>query len=178
MTPQEALTELKARYARYMSSSLEDRNIPRPCGPTQSPIAAVLTCIDARVPVDDIFDNGDNSLMIARVAGNTASAEIAGSLEYAAAVAGCKVIVVMGHTHCGAVASAIAGKEVTNNITALLSHIDCCGSTDPQTVTVSNVKDTCSKLENNTLLSGLIQSGDLSVVGALYDVESCEITWL
>lgn len=178
MTPQEVLLELKARYSKYMSSSPESRELPRPCGPTQSPFAAVLTCIDARVPVDDIFDNNDNKLMIARVAGNIASAEIAGSLEYASAVAGCKVIVVMGHTHCGAVASAIAEADVTNNITTLLSHIDCCGSTDPGEVTVMNIKNTCAQLENNSLLKGLIDKGDLMVVGALYDVESCEITWM
>ena len=178
MSPNEVLEELKARYSNYMSSSPDNRELPRPCGPTQSPIAAILTCIDARVPVDDIFDNNDNSLMIARVAGNIASTEIAGSLEYASAVAGCKVIVVMGHTHCGAVASAIAQADVTSNITTLLSHIDTCGSTDAGEVTISNIKNTCTQLESNSLLSGLISSGDLKVVGALYDVESCEITWM
>ena len=178
MNPNQVLDELKSRYNKYMSSSPESRELPRPCGPTQSPIAAILTCIDARVPVDDIFDNNDNSLMIARVAGNIASAEITGSLEYASAVAGCKVIVVMGHTHCGAVASAIAQADVTNNITTLLSHIDTCGSTDAGEVTVSNIKSTCTQLETNSLLSGLISKGELMVVGALYDVESCEITWM
>jgi carbonic anhydrase len=178
ITPNEVLDLLRNRHSRFLNSKPSTRKTPRPCGPTQSPVAAILTCIDARVPVDEIFDNNDNSLMIARVAGNVASVEITGSLEYAAAVAGCKVIVVLGHTHCGAVASAIAKNTATENIVSLLSHIKPGNETDPSVVTINNIKQTCQVLESNTLLLGLIETGTLKIVGALYDVETCEISWL
>jgi carbonic anhydrase len=176
-TPNEVLNLLKNRYSSYKDGTSKPRETPRPCGPTQSPIAAILTCIDSRVSVDDIFDNSDNSLMIARVAGNITSPEISASLEYAVAVAGCKVIMVLGHTHCGAVASAIANADITENIITLLSHIDTKGSTDAEAVTISNIKDTCIALKSNTLLSEIIAKGELEIVGALYDVESCELTF-
>ena len=163
----------------------------------QWPFAAVLCCIDSRVPAETIFDQAVGDIFTARVAGNFVNIDILGSLEYATAVAGSKLIVVLGHTGCGAVKSACLGVEL-GNITHLLSNIKPAverikreeGVTDPKAlpekefkafaekVALANVELTIENMiSQSPIIKELAEDPDrLAIVGAIYDVQSGKIT--
>src|SRR5690606_22604928 len=120
-TPEAMLSKLKARNHDFVEGNLTIRNTSkriRKAAGGQHPGAVILSCVDSRVPVEDVFHSGIGDLFVARVAGNTANPEILGSLEFACNVAGAKVIVVLGHNNCGAVRSAIDDVKI-GNITAM-----------------------------------------------------------
>ena len=125
LTPSDVIERLRAGNERYVAGSLTLRNhleqLPAAVS-GQYPMAAVVSCVDSRVPVESIFDCGIGDLFVARVAGNFVNVDILGSLEFACHVSGSKVIVVLGHESCGAVKSAIDGVEL-GNITEMLSKI-------------------------------------------------------
>ena len=125
MTPSAALERLKEGNARFVSNSTKRRQWSAKVLATaagQFPYAAVLACMDSRAPIEIIFDQGLGDVFGVRVAGNVVNEDELGSLEYAAKVVGTKVIVVLGHTSCGAVKGAIDG-VMLGNLTGLLAKI-------------------------------------------------------
>jgi carbonic anhydrase len=140
----------------------------------QEPFAAVLSCADSRVPVEFIFDQSIGHIFVTRVAGNLVTPEIIGSLEYGAAVLGTKVILVMGHSGCGAVKATIQGKGVPGQISALFPHIQpAVEQAGPDLVgaTKANAKIQAALLrEASTVISELVKAGSLKVVAGYYDL--------
>ena len=125
LTPEGVLENLRAGNQRFVAGQItvRDHLAQLPLAEAgQNPEAIVLSCVDSRVPVENVFDQGIGDLFVARVAGNFVNPDMLGSMEYACKVAGSKVVLVLGHQHCGAVKSAIDGVEL-GNITELLSKI-------------------------------------------------------
>ncbi|MGB8325154.1 MAG: carbonic anhydrase [Candidatus Acidiferrum sp.] len=148
----------------------------------QEPFAAVLSCADSRVPIELVFDQSIGHVFVTRIAGNIATSEIIASLEYGAGVLGTKVIVVMGHSGCGAVKATMQGKEVPGQISALFPHIqravDEAGSS-LEAATKANAKIQAALLrEASTLIAGLVKAGTMRVVAAYYEVGTGAVTIL
>ncbi len=160
----------------------------------QYPMAIVLSCIDSRVPVEDIFHRGLGDLFVARVAGNIVNEDVLGSMEYACKVAGAKLVLVLGHDHCGAVHSAIDSVRM-GNITALLSHIQpavqqASEGCDPQSAVSSNpdfmqrvcllnVQLAVGEIRaKSQILSEMEREGRILIVGGLYDLHTGRVTFL
>ncbi len=146
----------------------------------QEPFAAVLSCADSRVPVELVFDQSIGQLFVTRVAGNMITPEIIGSLEYGAAVLGTMVILVMGHSNCGAVKATIEGKDVPGQISSLFPHIqpavDQAGS-NLEAAIMANAKIQATLLrESSTVISGLVKAGSLKVVAGYYDLGTGAVT--
>ncbi len=196
LSPAEALQMLKDGNERFVSEAMLDRDLMDQVEQTaegQYPFAVVLGCIDSRVPHELVFDQGIGDLFSARVAGNFVNADILGSMEFATAVAGSKVIVVLGHTECGAVKGACDHVEL-GNLTHTLSNIapavyavqnDVAGpytSGNPTFVNAvahENVAMTVQNiLERSPVMAGLVDEGKLMVVGAMHDVATGEVTFL
>jgi len=179
LTPDAALGELMAGNKRFVSGRLtaQDQDLAilkQHTEAKQEPFAAVLSCADSRVPVELVFDQSIGQIFVTRVAGNIITPEIIGSLEYGAAVLGTKVILVMGHSNCGAVKATIQGKEVPGQISSLFPHIqpavDQAGS-DLQAATEANAKIQANLLrQSSTVISGMVKSGSVKVVAGYYDL--------
>ena len=134
----------------------------------------MLSCADSRVPVELVFDQTIGHIFVTRVAGNVAPAEIMASLEYGAAVLGTQVIVVLGHSGCGAVKATIQAKDVPGQISALFSHIrpavDQAGP-DLEAAAKANAKVQATLLRQaSTVIAGLVKEKKLKVVAAYYDL--------
>lgn len=195
LTPQKILQLLKSGNERYAAGTLTQRNHSkqiRAAVAGQYPKAVVLSCVDSRVPVEDVFDCGIGDLFVARVAGNFANTDILGSMEFACKVSGSKVAVVLGHDNCGAVRAAIDRVEL-GNITKMLTRIEPAvasledypgqkTSEDPKflsRVIERNVLMTISYIRKNSpILKMMEENGDLILVGGVYDMESGKITFL
>jgi len=141
----------------------------------QAPTVAVLACADSRVPVGMIFDQTIGCLFVARVAGYSATTEVIASLEYAVAVLGVQAILVMGHTHCGAVKAAMRNAPVPGQISALfpaiLPAVQVAGDTDEDAVSRRHVLNQVAILTRaSTVIAQAVRDGTLKVVPALYDV--------
>lgn len=148
----------------------------------QAPFASVLSCSDSRVPVEIVFDQSLGQLFGARVAGNMVTPEIIASLEYGVAVLATKVILVLGHSSCGAVKAAIANKAVPGQISALYPHlrpaVDQAGP-DPKAVTEANAKVQAHLLsKSSTVVAEAIKEGKLKVVAGYYDIGTGSVTLL
>ena len=158
----------------------------------QHPKAVVLSCIDSRVPVEEVFDQGVGDLFVIRVAGNIDNDHNLASLEYGCKVSGAKVIVVLGHENCGAIKSAVKGVNM-GNITELLSHVepvltkheDFPGerSVDNhdflELITKDNALMTLDDIrENSSILHQMEEEGKIKLVAAYFNMHSGEITWL
>ena len=196
LSPQEAFERLKAgniRYVKVTSLLVDASSIRSQTIDGQYPQAAVLSCIDSRVPVEMIFDQHIGDIFVARVAGNFENSDILGSMEYACAVAGSKLIVVLGHAGCGAVKAACDGVEM-GHITDLLASIQPAvdmvqasmqtnpTSQNPDFVNATieeNVRLTMSRiLEKSIILNDLYSAGTIDVVGGIYQLDSGEVSWL
>ena len=179
LTPDAALQELMDGNRRFSTGNLtsweHDLSIlKQKTVDKQEPFAAVLSCADSRVPVELIFDQTIGHIFVTRVAGNFAATEIIASLEYGAAVLGTKVILVMGHSGCGAVKSTIAAKEVPGQISALFSYIqpavDQAGP-NLEAASKANAKIQAALLrQSSTVISGLVKENKLKVVAGYYDL--------
>ena len=128
LSPVAALDKLMAGNKRFSSGRMISHEqdlaiLKQKTEGKQEPFAAVLSCADSRVPVELVFDQSIGQIFVTRVAGNLITPEIIGSLEYGAAVLGTKVILVMGHSNCGAVKATIQGKDVPGQISSLFPHI-------------------------------------------------------
>ncbi len=187
-----ALQLLKEGNKRFLNSQKADRSLSEQVKTTsggQFPFAVVLSCIDSRVPVEHVFDLGIGDIFSTRVAGNVINEDVLGSMEYACKVAGSKVVLVMGHSKCGAVTSACKGVEL-GNITSLLSKIQPAvdaienpaaevTSEYVEKVNVKNVQLSLDKIrEKSAILSEMEKNGEIQMVGAVYHVESGEVTFL
>ena len=148
--------------------------------PKQTPIAAILGCADSRVPAELIFDQGLGDLFVARVAGNIATPEEIASLEYGAAVVGVKVVLVLGHTDCGAVAAAAKGAAVPGQISGLYSFLRPAieaSHGDSARAVAENVRIQADVLAAaSPVLAERSREGKLTIAGAIYDVASGRVT--
>jgi len=156
----------------------------------QYPFATVLSCIDSRIPTEIVFDQGIGDIFNARVAGNFVNPDILGSLEFACKLAGSRVIMVMGHTSCGAVKGACDNAEL-GNLTQMLAKIKPAvdqTSTEASEarnssnldfvnrVSALNVKLTIEEiLKNSPVLKGMSDAGEIQIVGAMYHVSSGKV---
>ncbi len=187
LTPDAALAALTEGNQRFMSGKLIAHEqdlavLKQHTEEKQEPFAAVLSCADSRVPVELVFDQSIGHIFVTRVAGNLITPEIIGSLEYGAAVLGTKVILVMGHSNCGAVKATIQGKEVPGQISALFPHIQPAvneAGPDLVSATKANAKIQATLLrESSTVISGLVKSGGVKVVAGYYDLGTGSVTVL
>jgi carbonic anhydrase len=190
MTPAQALERLRTGNARFAANGMKARDWSAKVIATatgQYPFAAVLACMDSRAPIEIVFDQGIGDVFGVRVAGNVVNKDELGSLEYAAKV-GVKLLVVLGHTRCGAVKGALDGVEV-GNLTELLAKIrpaaaaaHCGDSNDEACVTKvaeENVRQSMREiLAGSPLLAAAIDAGKLHLVGAMYDVATGKVTFL
>jgi carbonic anhydrase len=197
LSPKEAIELLKEGNARFINREMKERDLIAQVEETskgQYPFACVVGCIDSRVPVTTVFDQGIGSLFVATVAGNIINEDILGSLEFGCAAAGSKAIVVLGHTSCGAVKGACDSVEL-GNLTSLLSKINASVKAtdkpeDPAIRNSSNLDFVNSVAKNNVqhsvedirvksnVLRRLEEEGKISIVGAMYDVGSGKVTFL
>jgi len=191
ITSAAALNRLIEGNKRFTQNTYDKRDFQKQIVDTsegQFPFAAILSCIDSRVPVEIVFDLGIGDVFSARVAGNIINEDILGSLEYACKVAGSKLIVVLGHTKCGAVTAACKNVEL-GNITALLSKIKPAVNmlkvgnelTESQIeqVSVQNVKLSIENIrQESSILSDMEKEGQIEIVGAIYDVSNGRVEFL
>jgi carbonic anhydrase len=194
LTPEHALEILKEGNARFVKNIQTHRNLLQQVNETstgQFPFAAILSCIDSRTSAELIFDQGLGDVFSIRIAGNILNEDILGSMEFACKMAGSKLIVVLGHTKCGAIEGACNNIEM-GNITALLSKIQPAIEMETETltdrnaenksfvhnVTVNNVFVTAQKIkEKSSILNELEQSGQIKIVGGLYDLDTGQVTF-
>lgn len=193
LTPMEVLQLLKDGNQRFLNNEPVERDFldqVRQTAGGQYPMASILGCIDSRVPHEIVFDKGVGDIFSARVAGNFVNTDILGSLEFATAAAGSKVIVVLGHTECGAVKGACDHVEL-GNLTSTLANIapavyavgdDIEGERSSknkeyvQAVAHENVEMTVRNMvERSPVMRGLVEEGKLLVVGAMHDVATGEV---
>jgi carbonic anhydrase len=183
MTPDQALQALMQGNQRFVNGTLENprRNMARlaEISKSQKPFAAILGCADSRVPSEIIFDQGFGDLFICRIAGNVATPEEIGSLEFGTLVLGAKVIMVMGHERCGAVDATIKGAQVPGQIASLLDAIKpALKNSGNQTgdelekATKANVLFQIERLKASPVISQLIQEEKLTIVGGYYDLDT------
>ena len=194
ITPSKALEMLKEGNKRFVSNKLRKRDLMAQVKKTskgQFPFAAIVSCLDSRTQPEYVFDQGIGDIFVARVAGNFVDDDILGSLEFATKLAGAKLIVIMGHTECGAVRGA-CDKAQLGLLTATLANINPAveavqGDYKPrnsqnekfvQAVTEKNVKLTMQKLRTKSIvLREMIDKGEIGLVGAMYDVRTGKVTF-
>ena len=185
LTPDEVLEDFKDGNKRFQSGTTRVRDHSeqaRKSAPGQYPKAVVLSCLDSRVPVEDVFDQGLGDIFDGRVAGNFVNEDLLGSLEFACKVAGAKLIVVMGHQHCGAVKGAIDDVKL-GNITTMLAKIkpavamsqDFAGEKISvnedfvKHVSENNVRLAIKNIRDNSpILKEMEDKGEVKIVGAFY----------
>ncbi|QIE60033.1 carbonic anhydrase [Rasiella rasia] len=196
-TPQSAIEALQEGNKRFLNTNQSNRDLLGQVQDTaggQYPFAVVLSCIDSRVPVELVFDQGIGDIFSARVAGNIVNEDLLGSIEYGCKVAGSKAVVVLGHTGCGAVKGACDDVQL-GNITPLLAKIKpavaavtspvegsertSANSTFVNDVVYKNVHMTIDEMKNNSaVLSEMEAAGEITIVGAVYDVASGKVDFL
>lgn len=197
MTPEMVLAALKAGNERYAAGESTTQDWLAQAEATASgqyPKAIVLGCLDSRVPAEVVFDQGIGDIFVGRVAGNFVNTDMLGSFEFGTAVAGAKVIVVLGHTSCGAVMGTIDRAQL-GNLTATLANIEPAvqavtrtGNTGERAssntalverVTFENVEKTMNDITaRSPVLAGLVAEGKLLIVGGVYDLATGQIAWL
>ncbi|MEJ2794408.1 carbonic anhydrase family protein [Iodobacter sp. LRB] len=193
ITPDAALDILKNGNQRFATGKSIKRDYKKQIMQTglgQYPFASVVACIDSRSAPELVFNQGIGDLFVARVAGNVINEDILGSLEYAAKAAGSKVIVVLGHTQCGAIKGACDAVQL-GNLTGLLDKIKPAVEATKtsgerssknhefvQDVAHENVNNSVQKIrEMSPLLKEMEEKGQIKIVGAMYDVGTGKVTW-
>jgi carbonic anhydrase len=190
MTPSKALERLKAGNARFVANATERRNWSAEVAataPGQFPFAVVLGCMDSRAPIEVVFDQGIGDVFAVRVAGNIVNEDELGSLEYAVKV-GAKLIVVLGHTSCGAVKGALEDAKL-GNLTGLLAKIHpavevagCSNANDDACVTKVAEKNVLRSMkeirERSPYLAKYLDDGKVGLLGGMYDVATGKVTFL
>ncbi len=195
LTSETVIESLRAGNERFVRNDLTARDHSfqiRESADAQYPKAIVLSCVDSRVPVEDVFDKGIGDIFVARVAGNFINDDILGSMEFATKVAGAKLILVLGHENCGAIHAAIDGAEL-GHITKMLTNIK-------PAIMISNVakgpRNSKNRLfvheviENNVrvamenikkdspLLKTMAEKGEIGIVGAVYDMDTGVVNFI
>jgi carbonic anhydrase len=187
ITPIMALELLKEGNKRFVNNLKVNRNLLQQANETsdgQHPFAVILSCIDSRTSAELIFDQGLGDIFSVRIAGNIINEDILGSMEFGCKVAGAKIIVVLGHTKCGAVKGACDHVEM-GNLTALLSKIQpavydektetkdrSSGNSEfVEKVSAINVKRTVQAiLERSPIIKEMVEAGSLGIVGGTHDI--------
>jgi carbonic anhydrase len=195
MTPDEIIALMKKGNERFRKSKSQAHNYlseqRKVSASGQYPVAVILSCIDSRAPAEILMDLGVGDVFNARIAGNISNDDILGSMEFACKVAGAKVILVMGHTRCGAVMGAIDGAEL-GHLTGLLAKIrpavDATGYQGDRSaknhafvdaVARKNIELTIAGITNSsTVLSEMVSAGNLKIVGSMYDIETGVLEFL
>jgi len=192
LTPELALDILKEGNKRFVNNIKAHRNLLQQVNETSSgqfPFAAILSCIDSRTSAELIFDQGLGDILSIRIAGNILNEDILGSMELACKIAGSKLIVVLGHTKCGAIEGA-CNNIVLGNITALLSKIKPAITQETETtterngnnksflqnVTKNNVLITVQKIkEQSSILNEMEQANQIKIIGGLHDIDTGQV---
>ena len=195
LTPDMVIQSLKDGNKRFMSNDLTSRDhsaMVRNAAKGQFPKAVILSCLDSRVPVEDVFDRGIGDLFVGRVAGNFSNEDLLGSMEFGCKVSGAKLILVLGHEACGAVKAAIDDVKL-GNITAMLTKIkpavvksqDFTGEKSSKNdefvdyVGKNNVLNTINTIQaKSPILNEMVKKGEIKIVGAYYNLKTGEVTFL
>jgi len=194
LTADMVMQSFKEGNRRFMNNDLTARDHSsqvRKSTNAQFPKAIVLSCVDSRVPVEDVFDRGIGDIFVARVAGNFVNEDILGSMEFACKVSGSKLVLVMGHEHCGAVKAAVDDVKL-GNITPMLAKIRPAvesikydgerNSKNKEFVHMaceSNVKNTIAQIRaNSPILKEMEDKGEIKIVGAVYDMDTGKVDFL
>jgi len=195
LTPDDVIRLLKQGNQRFVSGTLTSRDHSsqvRDAVNGQFPKAVILSCVDSRIPVEDVVDRGIGDVFVARVAGNFENTDILGSMEFATKVSGVKLVLVLGHEGCGAIKAAIDGVEL-GNITSMLKNIkpaadSLSGYKGDKTsanaefvhlVAEKNVRLTINRIrERSPILEGMEKQGQIKIIGALYDMKTGKIEFL
>jgi carbonic anhydrase len=191
MTPQKSLDYLKEGNIRFQNNLKANRNLLEQVNDTsegQFPFATILSCIDSRVSAELVFDQGLGDIFSVRIAGNFVNTDILGSMEFACKLAGTKLIVVLGHTACGAVKGACDDAKL-GNLTSMLSKIKPAveAVAEPKDASLRNssnpefVDNVASKnvllaidniMKDSPVLAEMANNGDIKIVGAMYDINT------
>jgi len=192
LTPRKALDILKEGNTRFIKNLKVQRDLLEQVNETregQWPFAIVLSCIDSRTSAELIFDQGLGDIFSVRIAGNVVNTDILGSMEFACKIAGSKLVVVLGHTKCGAVKGACDHVEM-GNLTELLAKLQPAVYQENETKTDRNSKNKAfvenvaqinvkrnvkNIIERSFILEQMVENGEIGVVGAMYDVETGEV---
>lgn len=196
LSPEEVLQEFIAGNERFRASDATWRDhsemIRKTATDGQYPKAMVLSCVDSRVPVEDVFDQGIGDIFVGRVAGNFINRDLLGSMEFACKVAGAKLIIVMGHQHCGAVKGAIDDVKL-GNITAMLQNIKPAvamsqnfeGEKSSQNeafvklVAQNNIRNAIAQIRGKSeILRTMEEKGEIKIVGAFYILRTGQLQLL
>jgi carbonic anhydrase len=194
--PDEALQRLKDGNERFTTGNSDHPNITRErlletAKNGQKPFATVVSCSDSRVPVEILFDQGVGDLFIIRVAGNVCNVDEIGSVEYGTDHLGTPLLIVLGHSRCGAVTAVAQGAKLHGNVHALVhniysaveaaknSHPGLNGDAFVAAAIESNVWESIADLlKNSSIARERVISGKLKIVGAQYDLEQGRVQWL
>ena len=192
LTPEDVLRSLKEGNKRFISGNLTLRDHSKQIRDAvngQYPKAIILSCIDSRVPVEDVFDKGIGDLFVARVAGNVINEDILGSMEFSCKVAGAKLVLVIGHEYCGAVKGAIDNVQL-GNLTGLLHKLGPAikasasfpgeqSSDNPAFVDLvvqNNVRLAVETIrKQSAILDAMEKEGQIKIMGAYYDMNNGEV---
>jgi len=193
LTPDQVIELLKKGNERFVNDDLRNiktHHVLEQTKEAQYPLAAILACMDSRVPIERIFDKTIGELFSFRSPGNVVNKDIVGGMEYAAKIVGTKLFVVMGHTGCGAVNDAIKGTKL-GNLTQSLEKIKPAieKTTGFDTKGVENIKYVNAVIDNNTLnsidvirkqspiLKEMEEKGKIKIVAAMYDIATGRVTF-
>jgi carbonic anhydrase len=194
ISPRKALEMLQEGNQRFVKNLTSNRNLLQQVNETrdgQWPFATILSCIDSRTSAELIFDQGLGDVFSVRIAGNIVNTDILGSMEYACKVAGSKLIVVLGHSKCGAVKGACDHVEM-GNLTELLSKIqpavyqertttenrDSSNGNFVENVSSINVKRSVKNIiERSYVLEQMVENGEIGVIGAMHNIETGIVTF-
>lgn len=196
MTPQKSLKYLKEGNLRFQNNLKANRNLLEQVNDTsegQFPFATILSCIDSRVSAELVFDQGLGDIFSVRIAGNFVNEDILGSMEFACKLAGTKLIVVLGHTACGAVKGACDDAKM-GNLTKLVAKIKPAVNavSEPKDVSLRNSKnsefvDNVAKVNvqltidrihaESPILTEMEKNGEIMIIGAMYDINTGEVNF-
>ncbi|MBD3637431.1 MAG: carbonic anhydrase [Crocinitomicaceae bacterium] len=192
LTPKDAHRILVEGNKRFVQNNMANRDLKEQVIATSSgqfPFAVILSCIDSRVPAELVFDQGIGDIFSVRIAGNIVNEDILGSMEFACKIAGSKIVVVMGHTRCGAVNGACNHVEM-GNLTPLLDKIQpAVKQVNPsgekmepeavEQVTIENVRNAIEEIrEKSPVLAEMEENNEIEIVGALYSVETGQVEFM
>ena len=195
LTPDEVLGLLRNGNERFVAGTLTTRDhskLVRDAALGQFPKAVILSCLDSRIPVEDVFDRGIGDVFVARVAGNFENTDILGSMEFACKASGAKLVFVLGHEQCGAIKGAIDGVDL-GNITPMLANIqpavkhfaDYAGSKSSKNeefvhmVAVQNVRMTIDDIRKKSpILKEMETKGEIKIAGGMYNMSTGKVEFL
>jgi carbonic anhydrase len=195
LTPDMVIQILKEGNNRFIKNNITSRDhsaMVRNAASGQFPKAVILSCLDSRVPVEDVFDRGIGDIFVARVAGNFVNEDILGSMEFGCKVSGAKLILVLGHEACGAIKGAIDDVKL-GNLTATLAKIKPAVSKSQdfegektskndafvEHCAKNNVLHTIETIKaNSPILKEMVDNGEIKIVGAYYNINTGEVTFI